>query len=75
VTTDERLDLLQAGTQAVMDAQKLELEMLGSILEELRKPPSREVYMALERIFLAIETLTKAIENLPNALLEQSARW
>lgn len=75
MTKDEKFDLLQAGVQAVMDSQTLQLEMLGTILAEMRKPPSREVFMALERIFLAIETLTKTIEQLPNVLLEQSSRW
>ena len=67
-----QLDRIEMALHGIIESQRVTMELLGKMLTEMQRPPSREVFMALERIFMALEGLPKAIAT---EVLHEQAQW
>jgi len=68
----QQLDRIEMALHGIVESQRVTMEVLEKMLVEMQRPPSREVFMALERIFLALESLPKATAA---EVIEQQGRW
>jgi hypothetical protein len=67
-----QLDRIEMALHGIVENQRVTMEVLDKILVEMQRPPSREVFMALERIFLALEAMPKAVAA---EVISEQGRW
>jgi len=72
VATQAQLDSIEMALHGIVEGQRVTMEILSKILFEMQRPPSREVFMALERIFLALEGMPKAVAA---EVISEQGRW